>query len=89
MADIVSFSAEEKALLIEKIKAYFLRELDQEICGFDAEFLLDFFSAEIGKHFYNRGLYDGMDALKEKLELIADDVCYVLEKPTAPERKRS
>ena len=88
MADIVSFSTEEKALLVEKIKTYFARELDQEIGGFDAEFLLDFFSGEVGKHFYNKGLYDGMDAAREKFELIADEVCYALEKPTGTEGKR-
>jgi len=82
MPDTITFSPQEKARLVEKIKTYFARELDQEIGGFDAEFLLDFFSREIGGHYYNRGLYDAMDTLKAKLDLIADDVCYALEKPT-------
>lgn len=80
MAGNVTFSPEEKAMLVEKIKTYFARELDQEIGGFDAGFLLDFFSEEIGKHFYNRGLFDGLEALRAKLELITDDVGYTLEK---------
>lgn len=88
MADIISLAPEEKALLVEKIKAYFASELDQEIGGFDAEFLLDFFSAELGKRFYNKGLYDGIDVLKERFELLADDVCYTLEKTEEPERNR-
>jgi uncharacterized protein (DUF2164 family) len=88
MSAIVSLSPEQKALLVDKIKTYFARELDQEIGGFDAEFLLDFFSNEIGIHYYNRGLYDGMDALKEKLELLADDVCYALEKSADSEGNR-
>ena len=87
MTDIVSFSPEEKAHLVEKIKVYFARELGQEIGGFDAEFLLDFFSAEIGKHFYNKGLNDGLDEMRVRLDTIADDVGYTLEKPTDPEGK--
>ncbi len=89
MSDIISLAPEEKVLLVEKIKAYFIRELDQEIGGFDAEFLLDFFSEELGKRFYNRGLYDGVDALRERFDLIADDVCYALEKTSEPERSHT
>jgi uncharacterized protein (DUF2164 family) len=82
MSDIVTFSADEKAVLIEKLKTYFARELDQEIGGFDAEFLLDYFNKEIGTYFYNRGLNDGLNEMRAKLDLIADDVGYALEKPT-------
>lgn len=89
MSDTIVFSPAEKTVLVEKIKAYFARELDQEIGGFDAEFLLDFFSEEIGKHFYNRGLFDALDEIRAKLDLIADDVGYALEKPTTPEGKQS
>ena len=81
MSDAISFTPEEKTLLTDKIKRYFEQELDQEIGTFDAEFLLDFFSREVGAHFYNRGLYDALEALRAKLDLIADDVGYTLEKP--------
>ncbi len=81
MSDIITFSQEEKALLVEKIKAYFARELDEEIGGFDAEFLLDFFGKEIGVYFYNRGLNDALDEMRARLDLIADDVSCALEKP--------
>ena len=82
MSEIITFSPEEKAVMVEKMKAYFARELDQEIGGFDAEFLLDFFAEEIGVYFYNKGLNDALDAMRAKLDLIADDVGYALEKPT-------
>jgi len=81
MSAVIAFSPEEKALLVEKIKTYFARELDQEIGAFDAEFLLDFFSEEIGVHFYNKGLNDGLDEMRVRLDTIADDVGYTLEKP--------
>jgi uncharacterized protein (DUF2164 family) len=81
MSESVTFTPEQKAVLVEKIKTYFERELDQEIGAFDAEFLLDFFAAEMGNHFYNRGLYDGLETLQAKIDLLADDVGYTLEKP--------
>lgn len=77
----ITFSKEEKALIVRKIKLYFSEELKQEIGQFDAEFLLDFFSEELGAYYYNRGLYDAQAALSEKLEDIQDAI-YQLEKST-------
>jgi len=80
MADI-TFSKEEKEILVKKIKLYFSEELDQDIPQFDAEFLLDFFSEEVGPYFYNRGLYDARSMLERKIESITDGF-YEIEKPT-------
>ena len=80
MADI-EFTKEEKDILVKKIKRYFLEELDQEIKQFDADFLLDFFSKEIGPYFYNRGLYDAQTILESKVETITEGF-YEIEKPT-------
>lgn len=80
MADI-TFSKEEKAAIVEKIKRYFADELDQEIGQFDAEFLLDFFSDEIGVYHYNRGLQDAQAILEKKLDTITDAI-NELEQPT-------
>ena len=44
----IEFTKEEKDILVQKIKGYFVDELDQEIAQFDAEFLLDFFTREVG-----------------------------------------
>ena len=54
----VEFSEEERARIVEKIKAWFEAELGEEIGQFDAEFLLDFFGREVGPYFYNHGLKD-------------------------------
>ena len=54
----IEFSKQEKAIIIDKIQLYFKEELDQDIGQFDAEFLLDFFSEEVGAYYYNRGIYD-------------------------------
>ena len=77
----IKFSKDEKEHIIRKIKLYFSEELEQKIGQFDAEFLLDFFSEEVGAYYYNRGLFDAQAILESKLENIADAI-YELEKPT-------
>lgn len=76
----ISFSPDEKQQMVEKVKIYFREELDQDIGGFQAEFLIDFFAEEFGAYFYNRGIYDAQTALNEKLDEIGDAL-YQLEKP--------
>ncbi len=77
----VDFSKDEKAIIVRKLKMYFNEELDQDLGQFDAEFLLDFFSEEVGAYYYNRGLYDARSVLEDKLETITEAI-YEIEKPT-------
>lgn len=79
--DDIKFTKDEKALIVRKVQLYFREELKQDIGGFDAEFLIDFFSAEVGAYFYNRGLYDAQTIVAGKLDEIADCI-YQLERPT-------
>ena len=80
MSDI-KLSTDETDRIVSKIKTYFRDELDQDIGGFEAEFLIDFFAKEIGPHFYNQGLADANRVFTEK----AEDIGYLIqemEKPT-------
>jgi len=77
----VKFSKEEKELIVNKVKIYFNNELDQEIGGFEAEFLIDFFADKIGSYFYNRGLNDAQILFTEKTEEIGY-LIQELERPT-------
>mgnify|MGYP000170940719 FL=1 len=77
----IKFTNTEKTLLIDKLQRYFERELDQELGQFDADFLLDFFSKELGAVYYNRGLYDAQSLMSTKIELIAEQIVE-LELPT-------
>ena len=79
---MITFSDGEKEVLVHKIKCYFDQEFDQELGQFEAEFILDFFSTEVGSYFYNRGLFDAQAVLAERLDVIQDAI-YELEKPTA------
>ncbi len=78
----LEFTPDEMAQMVDRIKAHFARELDQEIGSFDAEFLIRFFAEEIGGYFYNRGLYDAQALFARKVDEFADAV-YELERPTA------
>ena len=77
----IKFSREEKEEIIKRVKMYFHEELDQEIGSFDAEFLIDFFSIELGSYFYNRGVYDAQALLSERIEELSESI-FDLEKPT-------
>lgn len=77
----ITFSKEEKALIVRKLQLYLSEELNQQIGQFDAEFLLDFISQELGAYYYNRGLYDAQAVLSARLDDIQDAI-YQLERPT-------
>ncbi|MBL4673772.1 MAG: DUF2164 domain-containing protein [Arenicella sp.] len=77
----IEFSKREKELLVEKFKRYFESELNQEIGQFDAEFLIDFVSENLGGYYYNRGLQDAQLLIRSKLDDIDIEI-ESLEKPT-------
>lgn len=70
----IEFNAEEKAVITQKLQRYLADELSLEVGQFDAEFLLDFISEEVGCYFYNRGLYDAQTVLSERFEDIGDAI---------------
>lgn len=77
----IEFSSDEKDILARKLQLYFREELDQDIGQFDAGFLLDFISEEIGSYYYNRGLYDARTVVESNLARI-DEELYEIERPT-------
>lgn len=78
----IEFSSSQKNVIVQKIQRYFQEELDQELGQFDAEFLMDFFSKEVGAYYYNQGLHDAQAMIEKQLESIADAI-YEIEKPVA------
>jgi uncharacterized protein (DUF2164 family) len=79
--DATRFCALQKAEIVARIQRYFSDELDQTLGALPAEFLLDFFSTEIGAHFYNRGLRDAHAAFTKKMEDFGEAI-YLLERET-------
>jgi uncharacterized protein (DUF2164 family) len=80
----IEFPKEEKAKVLGRIQRYFAEELDQTIGTLPAEFLLDFFSNEIGAFYYNQGLRDAHAALVKTMEDLGESI-YLLERE--PDRK--
>ncbi|GGY56405.1 hypothetical protein GCM10011297_31500 [Bacterioplanes sanyensis] len=76
----LQLSAQQKQDMVARVKSYFEREMQSDIGGFEAEFLIDFFVNELGGHFYNQGLFDAQQLLNEKL----DEMNYSLQELEKP-----
>ena len=61
------------------IKDFLSQELNLEIGSFDAQYLLSFFSEQVGYQYYNQGLADALKAFEGKLEEF-NELIYQLEK---------
>ncbi|CNH35347.1 DUF2164 domain-containing protein [Yersinia aldovae] len=79
MADI-TFSREQTQRMARKIQEYLEQEHNIELEDFDAEFLLQFISRELGAHYYNQGINDAIAQVEAKMLDITDSVLW-LEKP--------
>ena len=71
---MIKFSKDETDVLTSKIQSYFSDELDQQIGQFPAQFLLEFFSKEIGHYYYNRGLLDAQAILDSRMESLSEAI---------------
>ena len=81
MSDI-ELSQDETDRLVRKIKDYFSEELDQDIGGFEAQFLIEFIAKEIGPYFYNKGLNDAHSLFSDK----AEEIGYLVQELEKPVR---
>jgi uncharacterized protein (DUF2164 family) len=79
----IELPKEAREALAQALTKYLKDELDLEVKGFDAVFLLDFITEKIGPHFYNQGLYDAQAILSAKLDQITEAI-YEIEKPVKP-----
>ena len=66
--------------LAQALSRYLKAELDLEVKGFDAVFLLDFITETLGPHYYNQGLADAQALLARKVDEFGEAI-YQLEKP--------
>jgi len=66
--------------LADALSRHLKDELDLEVKGFDAVFLLDWIAEHVGPHFYNQGLADAQAVVRKRADDIAEAVSH-LEKP--------
>jgi len=59
---------EQTKTAIEKIKTYYLENLDMEIGNLQSEIFLDYITKHIGIYYYNKGIADAMGFMTEKLD---------------------
>ncbi|WP_372864133.1 DUF2164 domain-containing protein [Spongiibacter sp.] len=78
---MIQFSRQERDAMSDALKAYFSEELDRELGQFEAEFLLDFVSRELGAYFYNRGLYDAQSLLSGRIDELGDAILALEQTP--------
>jgi uncharacterized protein (DUF2164 family) len=76
----IELSKETREALARSLTDYLRTELEVEVAGFDAQFLLDFIVERIGPRFYNQGLLDAQALFRAKVELVTEAI-YELEKP--------
>lgn len=79
----IELAKETRDALARALTAYLKDELDVEVTGFDAQFLLDFMIERLAPHVYNQGLADAQALMRAKIELISEAI-YELEKPAKP-----
>ena len=56
----IELDPDTKQEIVGRIQQYMLDELQLEIGGFDAQFLLDYFGEQMGCYYYNQGLADAL-----------------------------
>jgi uncharacterized protein (DUF2164 family) len=76
----IELDKKTREALAGMLSAYLKDNLDVEVAGFDAQFLLDFIIETLGPHFYNQGLHDAQAIFSKKLESLVEAV-YELEQP--------
>lgn len=71
----IELSTEEVREILPSIKRYIAEEFDAEIGEMKAQLLLDYFLKEIGPYAYNKGVNDGENYFREKMEDLTGN-CY-------------
>jgi uncharacterized protein (DUF2164 family) len=67
-SDRIKLPKEKKEMMALAIKNYFLNERDEEFGDLASELLLDLIIEEIAPEFYNQGVYDSCNYMKDRAE---------------------
>ena len=64
----IKLTKETRDYMITEIKGYFENEREEELGDLAASLLLDFIIDELAPEFYNQGVHDSCNFMKEKSE---------------------
>ncbi len=70
----IDFSADEQEAVKRKLMDYMGEELNLDIGGFEAWFLIEFIMNEVGPYCYKQGLQDAQAAMAKRFAHIMDQV---------------
>lgn len=79
---MIDFTPQERDVLVQRVREFMSKDLNVDLGRFDAEFLVDFFTKEIGAYYYNHGLFDAQAALEKRLDDLRESIMS-LEKHTS------
>jgi len=80
MSLFMKITKEQRELMIADIQYFFLRERDEEITGFAAETVLNFFQESLAPHFYNAAIHDAKHVLEQQFLSLEEEMA-TLERP--------
>jgi uncharacterized protein (DUF2164 family) len=66
--NLISLTKERRDEMVSEIKNYFSKERDEEIGDLAAGLILDFFREKIAPEFYNQGVFDAHQYMKDSAE---------------------
>ncbi len=68
MDNRIKVSKEKREEMISSIKHYFANEREDDLGDLAAQMILNFFIEELAPEFYNQGITDSYNYLKDKME---------------------
>lgn len=80
---MITFTPEQRTELIQRVRNYCESELSLDLGRFDVEFLVDFFTKEIGPLYYNQGLFDAVAMLDKRVDEVRESIL-AMEKHQTP-----
>ena len=80
---MITFTPEQRNELIQRVRTYCEGELSLELGRFDVEFLVDFFTNEIGPVYYNHGLFDAVAMLDKRVDDLRESMLTLEQRPTS------
>ncbi|MDO9223440.1 MAG: DUF2164 family protein [Caulobacter sp.] len=69
---MAALEKDDRTALARTLRAHLKDELDVEVGGLEAEFLLDFLAERLGPRFYNQGLRDAATALAKRMDVLTE-----------------
>jgi uncharacterized protein (DUF2164 family) len=70
----IDFDKRTREALARRLADRLRSELDVEIAPMDSERLLDIVAETTGAQFYNQGLYDARDLIRERAQVMAEAI---------------